>query len=294
MKENAPDIYIVGTQKSGTTTLYDWIAQHPEIYSHPLAKDYPYFSNDITYRDGSKLFLSFTNGNEDKHLVLGGEANAMYASLGPFRMSKMIPNAKLIVILRNPVERAYSAYCYAVERLMENRSLKQAFEEELDGLEYEKNDALQRDYLSHGHYSHQLKTLYQFFDKSNVKIVIFEELKNEPLMIIKDIFQFIGVSEDFLPNLEVKNKTMGGNRFSFFTKIVQVQPSSKIIRKLVRMTSTHSLRTRIRRQIVAFNRVSKPKPEFTDDVYQILSDYYKDEICEFHSILGRECWNKIE
>jgi len=60
MINRVPDVYIVGAQKSGTTTLFDWMAQHPDIYADLMGKDYPYFSNERTYQEGKKIFSSFS------------------------------------------------------------------------------------------------------------------------------------------------------------------------------------------------------------------------------------------
>ncbi len=296
MENRVPDIYIMGTQKSATTTLYDWLAQHPEIYAHPLAKDYPYFSNDITHSDGPDLFYSFAINAPDYLSVLGGEVNAMYTPTGPQRMHGVMPSARLIAILRNPVDRFFSAYSYAVERLLEDRDLEQAVRDELAGQEYAPEDALQRDYLAHGQYARQMKKVYQFFSPDQVKVVIFEELKHDPIKILRDIFQFVSVSESFMPNMAVKNQTKGGSRFRLITQITHGRPSSMLVRNLGRALIPFSLRTSIRRKLVAYNRINKQKLEFTESARKTLVDYYKNEVDEVEILLNREiiAWRECE
>jgi hypothetical protein len=203
-------------------------------------------------------------------------------------MYQVMPGARLIAILRHPVDRAYSAYCYAVERLMENRSLEQAICDELKGVGYEPEDALQRDYLGHGQYARQLKKVYHFFSPEQVKVVIFEEMRQEPLKILRDIFRFIGVSEDFVPNMKVRNKTKGGFRSAVLAKLTYNHPSTEFARRLSRAMIPFSFRERIRRKLVAINRVERPRPEFPEHVRQLLMDYYRDEIVELESLLGRK------
>ncbi len=282
-----PDIYIIGAQKSGTTTLYDWLAQHPQIYSHPLAKDYPYFSDDCIHNDGARIFYSFSKDAPSNLMVLGGDANAMYASLGPQRMKQTMPNARLIAILRHPVQRAYSAYCHAVERLMEVRPLEQAIRDELQGIRYDPLDALRRDYLAHGQYAHQLKRIYKFFSSHQVKVVIFEEFKEEPLDVLRDVYRFIGVSDDFVPDLEIRNQTMGGFRSAMLTKIVHGRPSSSLVRKMGRSVIPFAARQYIRRGINKINHVERSKPVFSQCVKEIMMHFYEESIVELEVLLER-------
>lgn len=283
-----PDIYIIGAQKSGTTTLYDWLSQHPQIYGHPLAKDFGFFGFSQNSRDRCELFYSLINSAPPDCLVLGGEASAMYATSGIQRMHKFMPSAYLIAILREPVSRAYSAYAYAVERLMEDRTFEEAINEEIQGKYYEENDALQRDYLGHGHYTKQLREVFRFFPQEQVKIIIFEEFKHSPQSVLSEIFRHIGVAENFKPNMAIHNETKGGYRSIWLAKLTYAHPSTLALRKFGKALIPFSLRTIIRKKLVAFNRVSAPKPEFPNSVRTLLHEYYQKEITELEYLLGRE------
>ena len=283
-----PDIYIIGAQKGGTTTLFHWLSQHPQIYAHAYAKDYPYFSNDQTFHDGNLQFASFAKDALKDNLVLGGEANAMYAPLSIQRMHKIIPQALLLAILREPVTRAYSAYTYAVERLMENRLFAQAINEELEGLKYEPTDALQRDYLRHGLYAQQLREVFRYFPKERVKIVFFENLKADPTTELKAIFEFLGITNDFIPNLNIRNETKGSHRSKWLTKLTYARPSSEKLRKLGKSLIPFSVRTSIRQKLAEFNRIEAPKPEFPDYIRELLNQYYQKEINELELLLESE------
>lgn len=287
MKIRVPDIYIIGAQKSGTTTLYDWLSQHPEIYAHPLAKDYSYFSDDKTYNDGLGLFYFFSRGAHDHQIVLGGEANSMYAPPGPQRMREIMPSSRLIAILRNPVDRAFSAYCHAVERVMEERLLEQAIDDELAGVAYKPEDARRRDYLAHGQYARQLRRICQYFNSEQIKVVIFEELKKEPLEVLQKIFQFADIRDDFVPDMQIKNKTKGGSRSKILAKILHRRPSSRVMRGLGRTLIPFSVRTNIRRKLVVINRIEQSKPDFPKITKRLLVNYYRNEITELESFLGR-------
>ena len=283
-----PDIYIIGTQKSGTTTLYDWLAQHPQIYGHPLAKDYPYFSNTSVFNEGAIRFFSFFRNAPREKRILGGEANAMYAPLALQRMHQLMPDAKLITLLRDPVERAYSGFAYAVERLMENRSFEQAIRDEMEGKIYVHEDALQRDYLGHGRYAEQLERVYSYFHRDQVKVVIFEEFKASPQTVLADIFRFFDIDDAFVPDMTISNETKGGLRYKWLASLTYGAPKSKALREIVRAVTPFSMRSMLRSKLEKWNRIPSPKPVFTLEARRLLTEYYADKNAKLELLLGKK------
>lgn len=284
-----PDIYIIGAQKSGTTTLYDCLIQHPEIYGHPLAKDYPYFTSLQTYREGGKIFASFSAKAADKQFILGGDANALYTPAAPQRILKAIPDVQLVAIVRNPVDRAFSAYRHAVERLLEQRSFEQAIHEELDGMKYIPTKAPVCDYLAHGYYSQQLKRIYDFFPPAQVKIILFEEFKKEPLSVCVNLFTRLNLS-GFTPEIKIRNQTKGGSRFQFLASVLYTP--SPVIKVIVKTCFPFLIRTGIRKQLERFNRIEQTQATFPVHLRQLLEDHYRSEMIEFENLIGHriEVW----
>ncbi len=283
-----PDVYIIGAQKSGTTTLYDWISQHPQIYGDPLAKDFPFFSQDSLYKKGPKELAKFSKGAKPDQLILGGEVNAMFVKYGAKRLYETIPKAKLIAILRNPIDRAYSAYCYAVERLLENRSFEKAINDELAGCNYSWFDSMQKDYLKHGLYAQQLKSILKYFSKEQIFVIIFEEWKKEPIKIMRNLFKFLEIDENFIPVMKVKNVTKGGCRSKLISKLIYWQAPENIFGKFLKFIIPFKVRTSIRQKLAEFNRIESTKPLFPDTIRKLLREYYKNEIKELEEILGRK------
>ena len=282
-----PSAYIIGAQKSGTTSLFDWLGQHPQIFAPPLAKDYPFFSDDECFRDG-KQFFSFFDAAPANVLTLGGDANAMFAPEGARRMAEVIPDASLIAILRNPVDRAYSAYCHAVERHMESRSFARAIEEELEGIRYEdKQDSMRRDYLAHGRYAEQLERVLAHFPTQRLHVLIMEEVLRQPEKELCRLFAFLGVDTSFRPELTHKNRTRGRERWPWLSKAVRWRPESAWGRKLAKSVVPFAVRARVRRFVVRINRVDAPKPEFPNEVRHLLVKYYAPEVRRLESLIGR-------
>jgi len=154
--------------------------------------------------------------------------------------------------------------------------------------QYDTEETLQLDYLSHGEYANQLNNIYRYFSSSQVKIVIFEELIQEPLKVMAEIFQFVGVTDDFIPEMVIKNQTAGGYRSKFIAGLIHGRPSSEILRKLGKVLVPYSVRTGFRRKLVSINRVDYSKPELDEDVLQLLMEHYRDSVAELQLLLGRD------
>jgi len=275
-----PTAYIVGAQKSGTTTIYNWLSQHPDIYGNQAAKDFPFFSELSLYQKGEKELSKYFHKKQQQRVVLGGEASLMYESGAVARLYATIPNSLVIVILRNPVERCFSSWRYAIERGIETRSFDEAIAEELAGCKYsEAWQARQKDYLKHSRYSKQLEEIYEYFPRSKVKLLLYDDLVHRPHKMVKIILEFLEVNREFTPDLTIKNKTRGGMRSTFLGKILyknraRAAFASRILRKI---TST-GIRMRIRESLISFNRVEAPTAQLEANLKIKLIKYFGNEI----------------
>ena len=218
-----PDFIVIGCQKCATTSLYDYLIQHPNI-SSATEKEIHFFDSNydvgITwYRSFFPTIFSKQFSKIKKKKFVTGEASPMYIfnQIVPKRMSKILPNVKLIAILRNPIDRAYSHYNMQVKNGYETLSFEEAIanEEKRIAGEREKEEQDEnyvsinlRDYsyLSRGLYAEQLKIWMNYFPKSQFLILRSEDLENDPLHIMNQIFEFLQVPDFKIPNLEKKNE----------------------------------------------------------------------------------------
>jgi len=212
-----PDFIIIGAQKSGTTSLYDLVSKHPGVIP-PRHKELHYFSTS-KYGWGTRWYrLNFPTKLEKgilkkklHHQVITGEATPNYI-LHPNtkkRIKNLIPKAKIIVILRNPVDRAYSHYNHNVRRKLENLSFEEAIQEKrFEGEEdkiyddkfYEASNYNMYSYLLRGRYAEQLEDWFKIFKKDQILVVSFEEFIKIPNKVLNEIFEFLE-----LPRYEQKN-----------------------------------------------------------------------------------------
>jgi len=289
-KELIPNVLLIGVQKAGTTSLFDWISQHPQVLSNSAVKDFPFFWYDKNYEQGIGVLARYFPVKHNETVVLAGNVNDIFFKQSAERIKLLNPDMRLIVCLRNPVERAYSAYNYAVQRGLENRTFSAAIMQELVGdLPEDLVSQSQKYYVAHGQYWTQLSRFLTYFDRAKIHVVLFEDFRTNPLQVMQGIFQFLAVDAGFIPRFVKRNKTKGGARFKAFDstlfKYAFDQPAwYHYIKKLIPANLRFILR-------VWLNAVNKKKMIMPPpDIYTvtILKDYYREEICHLSLFLGRD------
>lgn len=201
---NKLDFLVIGAQKAGTTALYKYLQQHPNISFPITGKEVPFFSNDANYERGLNQFIQQNYHSNNDNQILG-KVSPQYLldNRVPKRIEKTIPQTKLIVILRNPIERAFSHYLMSVNRDLEKRSFKEAITELLEEkqLNYarqltanESNKAETSCYIVWGEYARLLSSYRRFFERNQLLIIFNENLRNNRRETLNEVFEFINVS----------------------------------------------------------------------------------------------------
>lgn len=203
-----PDFLMIGAQKSGTSFLYRLLAQHP--YVRPaFVKEVHYF--DLNFRKGENWYRSqFPLQVRKNRKYVTGEASPYYLfhPHAPRRAATLLPKAKLIALLRNPVERAYSHYQHQVVHVTweghETLTFEEAVEAEEKRLDGELEKLLQNEhydslnyrsysYLSRGIYIDQILAWSKFFDKSQMLVLRSEDLFDDAGGTLKTILDFLEI-----------------------------------------------------------------------------------------------------
>jgi hypothetical protein len=190
----APDFMIIGTQRGGTTSLYRYLSAHPEI-GQALRKEVHFF--DRYYEYGIDWYLAHFPLRGEFPVV--GEASPYYVFHRdvPERILAAVPQAKFILLLRNPVDRSYSQYHMKVERGLETLSFEEAIEREPERLAVS-DDPLDpawrhHSYLARGVYVDQIKRWFDNFPRDQFLIIKSEDFYAEPVQILHQTHAFLGV-----------------------------------------------------------------------------------------------------
>lgn len=192
------DFVIGGAQKSGTSALYSYLKEHPQIFM-PDIKELHFF--DLAYshkRVSCDKYLSYFHGFEREQVI--GEATPIYMYWSPCaeRIQKYNPNMKWIVILRNPIERAFSHWNMEFSKRNDTNQFFESLLIEIHRLK--KFPTLQNrviSYISRGYYSNQIQNLWNLFGEKNVCILRYDDLLNGHDLTLKKVFNFLEVSIDF-------------------------------------------------------------------------------------------------
>lgn len=188
-----PNLFIIGAMKSGTSSLYEYLSLHPDIFMCRI-KEPMYFSREENWGSNLKSYLQlFENASSEIYL---GEASTEYTKR-PFRKNvakrlyEFNNEAKLIYLMRDPFERIISQYKFMVREGVEKRSIIEAIK-------------TPSDYLTNSYYAYQLRPYIDLFGKKAIFIDISENLASLPEIFCKNIFRWLNIDTSFVPqNLKV-------------------------------------------------------------------------------------------
>jgi sulfotransferase family protein len=193
------DFVIGGTQKGGTSALDSFLRQHPEICMPDTKKELHFFDRESDDTDYKKYHANFQP--KPNHRAIG-EASPiyMYWETAPYRIWSYNPTMKWILALRNPVERAFSAWNMETKRGAENLSFNEAIEKEPERC----REALPLQhrvysYIGRGFYAHQVRRLFNIFGADKCLILLNEELRSDHKKTLRAVFDFLNVDNLFIP-----------------------------------------------------------------------------------------------
>lgn len=195
-----PDFLYIGVARAGSSWLYECLREHPEVFV-PLAKDIEFFDNN--YEKGSEWYLSFFKAGKHKKAV--GELSHDYYLLPGTekRIYQLLPDAKLICILREPVDKMISHYLFT-RRLYPGNNIR--FEDLISDtrkISRAENFALSTDIglnIESVDYYSRLLPFYRDFPREHILVLFYDELKEDPSLFIAGIYDFLGVSSGFKPS----------------------------------------------------------------------------------------------
>jgi hypothetical protein len=285
-----PNFLIIGAQKAGTTSLYYYLKQHPQIYMtrEKEAHFFSYENEKLNFRDSNRnLTIPITNIEDYRKLFQGvsneiaiGEASPsyLYISKSVERIQHHIPDVKLIAILRNPIDRAYSNFLHCIKEGSEPLSnFKQALQAENIRICDNRWDP-RLHYIQKGFYFTQLKRFFDRFDHRQIRVYLYEDLQNNPVGIVQEIFQFLSVDQKFVPDVSSKYNVSG-------------IPKNKTLQVL--MTGLTPISTRLKPLLPAklsqaIKKQILMKPEFPLEMRGQLVQVYQEDILKLQDLIQRD------
>lgn len=202
-----PDIYLIGAQKSGTTTLAYWLSQHPQLcvsdpkephfFSRNWSKGLTWYQSKFSNYQNAICIDASVSYSAAPLSVTGDRIPGNFKSrMGvPQRLHSINPDAKFIYLLRNPIQRTYSSYCMSVNLGREGRCFADAIKSDTQ-------------FIDMSDYYGQLSLWLEYFPLESFRFLLFEDLIQTPQQVVKQCLDFMGVkSEGFQFQPEAKNQT---------------------------------------------------------------------------------------
>jgi len=208
-----PDVVILGAQKCGTSSLQGYLVQHPGVIA-PLRKEVHYF--DLNFARGEAWYRAHFGRDGEPGLNLDASPYYLYHPAVPARMHALLPDAKLIVLLRDPVRRAYSHYWHERDKGRETLSFEDAIaaepgrlgqaEAQLASGEIESSREHQlHSYLARGRYAEQLERWLAAYPRERLLVLRFEDFVGAPLAGLNRTLEYLGLPPMTTLDLEARN-----------------------------------------------------------------------------------------
>lgn len=303
-----PNFIIVGAAKAGTTSLYRYLESHPQVFMPELKEPLFFIKESIknhtvdpwvkeaiaksskgkTYIDKWEDYLKLFEGGKNAKAI--GEASATY--LYYYRESipgikKALGEAKIIIILRDPVKKAFSQYKYLKKRHAEPLSFKEGIMKENDRIEQDYSTLYH--YTKQGFFAKQVEAFIRHFE--NVKVVLLNDLQKNPMTVLNEIADFLEI-EPFEQNVSLvrHNATEHIPRSRFIGKIIN-HPLVRVIRKGVIQTIFPGYYKKIKNKLLDINSIN---PVLSDETAQLLEELFKNDVEKLEKVINRNltCWKK--
>lgn len=279
-----PTFIVIGVAKGGTTSIYRYLDQHPEIFMCPDkgpnffgyedARDWKWHDEGepplmrhfkvATLEEYERLFDGVTN----ERAV--GEVSPQYfrCPTAARRIHDVIPEAKLVASLRNPADRAFSGFLMRTRR---GEVVGDAHSELTP----------QSSHVKEGFYFQRMKRYYDLFDREQIKIYLFDDFKRGPGDLVRDLFGFLGVDTGFEPDTTVRHNPANVPKSALLNRILY-QP--RVIRgvKAVLPARLEKVAKGLRQ------RNLRPAPSFPPDLRATLLDLYQDDIHRLEELIDRD------
>ena len=254
-------------------------------------KDTHFFSYKKYLDKGTDWMESFYRANITKPVLLKGAVNYIYFSQVPEAIKAYNSESKFILILRDPVKRAFSAYQFFKKIGTEKRSFEQAIKEEQQGKFASEEARGNFAYIDHGYYYKQIKNWLNYFEEEKLCIHIYETLFKAPEVALQQTFNFLKIDENFAPNFITENKT-GVVKYRWINNLFFTNPKLlKTLKKLkIDKMIGFSARVNFLNWLRDWNTSSTKKnnSSLSPEMYEQLSQYYKDDIYKLSELLKKD------
>ncbi len=288
-----PNLFVVGAPRSGTTSLYKYLEMLPDVCMSTV-KEPHYFNAALDPRGPLAASLSIVR-DEQKYLRLFdhagprkvvGEATPTYLwdPVVPSRIKAKVPDAKIVMILREPIERAHSHYLTDVRLGLEPRPFSQALTE--DHANADKVLGRAHLYIEQGLYADQVERYLDTFGKKQIRIYLFEDFTCQPSKVMNELCKFLDVMipDPHMFDAPKRFNTYFEPRNAFFKWIIQTRNKNRLMGALVDAIPVRLREVALEHMILA----KAPKPRIEKRAKEYLAAIYYPDVLKLQRLLAQD------
>lgn len=307
-RQKLPNFFVVGAAKSGTTSLYEYMKMHPQIYMAPI-KETHHFSTDIDNskfrpnyarslnKDLSKFLETdmqegifhafvkerdqynklFKNVKDEK--AIGEITNSyLYSQEAARNIFTRFPDAKVIMMLRNPIDRAFSHYLMDLRIGYETNDFMTALKKDM--ARDPKGWGISNLYVEIGMYAEQVKRFIEIFPERQRRIYLFDDFKKDAGAVVKDMFTFLGVD----PNVDIDYSQKFNPSFIPKNKLIGKLNTQKKIKDWLKGVLPKSVKSKFKKTFYT----DKDLPRITPAERKFLADIFRNDVMKLGKLLNRD------
>ncbi|NEP85829.1 MAG: sulfotransferase [Okeania sp. SIO2C2] len=296
-----PTFLIIGVQKAGTTSVYGYLKEHPQVYMSPI-KETNFFATDWENNTEKKpdtgtrkrinsweryceLFMNV------KDEIAIGEASPNYLvnyKTSSEMIQRYVPDVKMIAILRNPVDRAYSDYLMHLRdgiNVGKVRSLSEQVKFRADSSST----------IKKGLYYSPIKHYFDSFDREKLKIILHDDLTKDSLKVMQEIYRFIGVDDTFNPDTSKRSQSAAVPKNQTLNNLLQTKnPIRTAISSTLKILMPLETRQKLRSGIIKLNSAGKELKPLSSEERQLLTEFYREDILKLQDLIDRDLSSWLE
>jgi hypothetical protein len=305
-----PTFLIVGAVKAGTTSLHEYLQQHPEVYMSPIKETNFFSDGDMLFNHFNKDYRQDISINVDEYLkgpmdkkvhiahvrtweqycklfknvknekAIGEVSNSyLYSPSAPQAIKSLLPGSLIIMILRNPVERLFSQFLMNL-RLGKITGDNLLNEIENDEAKPVKGWGASHLYLEVGLYYEQVKRYYDTFPANQIHVILFDDFKKDLRGVMRELFQFIHVNSDFEIDTSQKYNEAGMPRFGNLNYWLTQTGIYTLSKKLIPENFKQSVKN------LFYSKENVPKLSTTEKKWLI--SYYQDDVKKLSQLINKD------
>jgi len=298
-----PNFFIVGAPKSGTTSLYEYIKGHPQVFMSDV-KEPCYFAADLAldkpghfmvYERDAKLYDELFTAAGDAKIVGEGSTRYLFSRDAPRLIHAASPGARIVAVLRNPVDMIHSLHAHKLAGGTEDLAdFQQALDAEADRAEGRRlpefSNPKLATYRERARYGEQLPRWFEEFGRDRVKVIIFEDMLRDPAGEFRALLEFLGINPGYAPESFAAHNAAHGTRSGLVRRALRGRVAQwlawTILPRIIGPTRARGLAQRFGHS--RFQRKAISKGKLAPDVRRRLEEDFAPDVARLSSLLGRD------